>query len=135
MTKTKFIQSLGFICQNIVWSWSYVDHSNKRILFGIWSDLKMPGGEHLILSDKWIENSYGVKNLGYSQAIEHLKLVLFSNYELYTFEQTPINPKDEVRKTKEFSERIYKKHLVRRGDGFYSIGTGTSFESYVDVMK
>lgn len=62
MSRTEFLRSLGATCKNYSWSWSFIDETNKRIIFGAWEDLKSIDGKSvLILSHKWKENEQGRK--------------------------------------------------------------------------
>lgn len=36
MSRTEFLRSLGATCKNDMWSWSFIDETNKRIIFGAW---------------------------------------------------------------------------------------------------
>lgn len=33
MSRTEFLRSLGATCKNDMWSWSFIDETNKRIIF------------------------------------------------------------------------------------------------------
>lgn len=32
MSRTEFLRSLGATCKNDMWSWSFIDETNKRII-------------------------------------------------------------------------------------------------------
>lgn len=124
MSRTEFIESLGATCKNVAWSWSFIDESNKRIIFGAWEDLRSKNGkEILILSDGWQFSKKGIKKSGYTQAIEHIKKVLFEGYSLFTFKQVRKRKTENdsgVAKIDYFEAQIHFKNLVRRDDGWYA---------------
>ena len=118
-----FIQSLGATCRNWTWSWSFVNESDRKIIFGAW-DIKTDGGRALILSDKW-EVQNGRRNRGYPQSVEHLRLVEEKGYQLYTFN---ITHSDELQdeqgngpaKIKDFGRTVTRKWLTREGGNWYA---------------
>lgn len=118
-----FIQSLGATCRNWTWSWSFVNESDRKIIFGAW-DIKTDGGRALILSEKW-EVQNGRRNRGYLQSLKHLRLVEEKGYHLYTFN---ITHSDELQdeqgngpaKIKDFERTINRKWLVREGCNWYA---------------
>jgi 5-methylcytosine-specific restriction enzyme A len=89
MSKTKqsrraFIESVGATCQNWQWSWSFVNHAERFVVFGAW-DVNTSGRRCLILSGKWRLRNTGRRNPGYPQSREHIRLVVEEGYSLKTF--------------------------------------------------
>ncbi|HGW6614099.1 TPA: HNH endonuclease [Escherichia coli] len=131
MSRTEFLRSLGATCKNYSWSWSFIDETNKRIIFGAWEDLKSIDGKSvLILSHKWKENEQGRKKSGYSQSIEHINKILYEGYNLYTFCQV----RDEIKtssgaaKIKDFEKKIVRKYLTKINGDWYA--TDEEYYSY-----
>lgn len=124
MSRTDFIQSLGATCKNVAWSWSFIDETNKKIIFGAWEDLRSENCmDVLILSDSWQLSDKGIKKAGYTQAIEHIRKILFEGYSLYTFRQVRKSKKENdngVAKIESFERRIYFKNLTRKENGWYA---------------
>lgn len=88
MSRVEFLRSLGATCKNYNWSWSFIDETNKRIIFGAWDHLKSADGKSvLILSHDWRVDSQGRKKPGYKQSIEHINKILYDGYSLYIFYQ------------------------------------------------
>ena len=83
-SRRAFIESVGATCQNWQWSWSFVNHSERFVVFGAW-DVNTMGRRCLILSEKWKFKSTGRKTAGYPQSLEHIRLVAEEGYTLKTF--------------------------------------------------
>ncbi|MEJ2043285.1 MAG: HNH endonuclease [Reinekea sp.] len=87
MNRKKFIESQGATCRNWIWSWSFINESEKVIIFGAW-DTSTDGGTSLILSDTWKykdKGHNGHKRPAYEQSREHIRLIEEEGYELKTF--------------------------------------------------
>jgi 5-methylcytosine-specific restriction protein A len=83
MSRKKFIESHGATCANWYWSWSFINESEKIIIFGAW-DIHTEENTSLIFSEDWqIRN--GVRNKGYKQSIEHIRLIEEKGFQLKTF--------------------------------------------------
>ena len=65
MSRKQFIESVGATCKNWNWSWSFVNHQEKFVIFGLW-DVNEDG---LIFDQNWNGNGRGcVKTFGASHA-------------------------------------------------------------------
>ncbi|KQT41203.1 MULTISPECIES: hypothetical protein [unclassified Methylophilus] len=84
MNRKNFMLRNGATCSNWTWSWSFVNHKEKVIFFGTWFAENNQDKE-LILSEQW-EYLNKRKQPGYSQALEHIKLIE-KGYKLRTFKQ------------------------------------------------
>lgn len=84
MRRQAFVESQGATCKNWMWSWSFVNHKTKVILFGAW-DVHTEKGKALILAENWEISPRGRRQPGYSQALEHIKLIEEEGYVLQTF--------------------------------------------------
>ena len=84
MSRGEFVRSHGATCKNWNWSWSFINNNKKFIIFGAWDNLEDENGQ-LILTPNWETNPKGRKNAGYTQALEHLKLIEEEGYQLKTF--------------------------------------------------
>ncbi|MDR0212268.1 MAG: HNH endonuclease [Pseudomonas putida] len=116
-SRKAFIESLGATCKNWVWSWSFVNHQEQKIIFGE-RDTDISGGRSLILSEDWeIEN--GRRNSGYRQSVEHLRLVAEEGYELYTYK---IMNWDERRSADgpAFKRSITRKWLLKQNGEWFA---------------
>ncbi len=87
MNRKQFIKSHGGTCDNWTWSWSFVNHEKRFVIFGAW-DRFSDGKKEMILTQDWQINRGGRKSPGYSQSREHIRLVEEDAYELYTFPMT-----------------------------------------------
>ncbi|HEC73711.1 MAG TPA: HNH endonuclease [Methylophaga aminisulfidivorans] len=83
-SRKQFILSQGADCDNWTWSWSFVNHKKKEVIFGAW-DIHLQGGKCLIFKETWDQNVDGRKSAGYSQSFEHIRLVEEEGYRLKTF--------------------------------------------------
>lgn len=124
MTRKQFIESKGATCINWSWSWSFVNHKKKFVIFGAW-DQQTIGNESVILSETWASQN-GRRKAGYSQSIEHIKLIEEKGYKLKTF---PMEYSDEKRDEndngpaviKSFTPTLYNKQLLKKGVKWYAV--------------
>lgn len=84
MNRKQFIESQGATCRNWTWSWSFVNHKKKFVIFGAW-DLNTDGDTSLILSEEWQVSRRGRKQPAYEQSREHIRLIEEEGYKLMTF--------------------------------------------------
>ncbi|WP_062749574.1 HNH endonuclease [Erwinia persicina] len=123
MSRQSFLQGLGATCKNWNWSWSFIDVTNKKIIFGAWEDLKSEDGQRvLILSDDWSRGKDNAPKLGYKQSLEHIEKILLEGYSLHTFSQTR-HPKIDERETasiKSFVDELQPMYLERIDNGWYA---------------
>ena len=84
MNRKQLMESHGATCRNWYWSWSFVNEKEKIIFFGAW-DRFTEGTESLIFSETWHTNSKGIKNKGYKESRENIRLVEEEGYQLQTF--------------------------------------------------
>lgn len=125
MNRKQFIQSKGATCANWTWSWSFVNHDERFVIFGAWEDFQ-DGETQRLFSQSWeVSLVHGRRASGYSQSLEHLELVLKEEYRLFTF---------KMRKTKEtraadylgpskmagFDKELWEKKLLVVGDNYYA---------------
>lgn len=52
MNRKQFILSKGATCANWTWSWSFIDHSDMKVIFGAW-DTEADGEREVILRESW----------------------------------------------------------------------------------
>lgn len=84
MTRKTFIQSLGATCKNWQWSWSFINETERFVIFGAW-DVNTQGQKTLIFSEDWRLNANGNQNIGYAQSREHIRLIEDESFKLMTF--------------------------------------------------
>jgi hypothetical protein len=84
MNRRRFIESLGAACQNWTWSWSFVNHKERFVVFGAW-DINDDGNRTLILKEGWATSRRGRKQPAYPQSREHIRLIEEEGYRLKTF--------------------------------------------------
>lgn len=120
MNRKQFIQSEGATCRNWTWSWSFVNHQKRMVIFGTW-DVEQERERAVILREGWKKNSKDKKQPGYAQAIEHLQLVT-EGYELYTFKMKFAEHPDnsEVGVIENFERKLVKRFLSKEGDVWYA---------------
>ncbi len=125
MTRRQFIESNGATCNNWTWSWSFVNHAQRLVIFGAW-DKHTTGVRALILADGWERNPKGRRNAGYGQAREHIRLIKQEGYELRTFPMllsaaAPDVDAEGPSRIGGFAPVLTTKHLVRDGDAWYAV--------------
>ena len=138
MSRKNFIEAQGATCSNWNWSWSFVNHDQRFVIFGAW-DTNTDGDSALILSETWIKNNRGRRNPGYNQSREHIRLVEEEGYELKTFpmiyssenvDEHGVGPA----KIKDFIPELKTKLLTTVGNGWYASDgeSGVSIPQEID---
>jgi len=74
MSRKQFIQSQGATCNNWNWSWSFVNHPKRFVIFGAWEEFT-DGESVKIFAEDWRTNAKGYRSKGYNQSLEHIRLV------------------------------------------------------------
>lgn len=125
MNRKEFIESLGATGKNWTWSWSFINEKDKVVIFGAWTHLYDEDLGWMILSDDWKMSAKGRWNPGYTQALEHLRLVESEKYKLFTFPMVkappkPGAPKNAPAKIQEIIQELSAGTLVRDGSEWYS---------------
>ena len=124
MNRKQFIESHGATCKNWNWSWSFINESDKIVIFGAW-DRFTQGKTAMILTEDWRINRAGRKSPGYDQSREHIRLVEEEGYRLKTF---PMKYSEELEgddgtgpgKIGGFTSVITEKTLTRVGNAWYA---------------
>jgi 5-methylcytosine-specific restriction protein A len=132
MTRREFIESVGGACQNWQWSWSFVNHAKRFVVFGAW-DRNTTSRRSLILSEGWQTNSHGRKNPGFQQSREHIRLVEGDGYSLKTF---PMEYSDERKDEhgigpatiKGFVPTLFDRRLKKIGNSWYACDTSDDIQ-------
>lgn len=76
---SKFCESLDCPLRNTVWSWSSINHDNRRALFSVWSD-RLAGGRTVM----WDKADFEYKRRrGGKEKIENLEAAMAGRYETY----------------------------------------------------
>ena len=123
MSRRQFLESHGATCRNWAWSWSFINETEKTIIFGAW-DKNQAGNRALILSEDWEISRLGRRLPGYAQAREHIRLVEQDGYSLKTFPMaySEIAEEDDAgpAKIKDFVPVLTAKSLIRVGNGWYA---------------
>jgi 5-methylcytosine-specific restriction protein A len=124
MSRREFIEAQGATCKNWTWSWSFVNHKRKVVIFGAW-DRNTDGNTSLILSTNWEVSAKGRRQPAYEQAREHIRLVEEEGYQLQTFpliysdaykDENGIGPS----KIGGFEEILTNKSLKMVGNSWYA---------------
>ncbi|SPZ37406.1 Predicted restriction endonuclease [Plesiomonas shigelloides] len=112
MSRKKFMESVGATCKNWNWSWSFVNHDEKFVVFGHW-DVHKDG---LIFDESW-------KGAGKKQSLEHVSLIQDHGYSLKTFPMQYDETDTGTAKIKSFDWILEDKHLARVGRLWYALST------------
>jgi hypothetical protein len=122
-SRKKFIESLGAICANWYWSWSFINREEKKIIFGAWQDF-ISGNRALIFSEEW-KIKGGRNRSSWPESRENLRLVEEEGYSLHVFTmiEDPDHPEKEYgrRKIGAILNDIAKADLFKEGDEWYAI--------------
>ena len=127
MSRRRFMESHGATCRNWRNSWSFVNHSRKLVIFGAW-DVQTSGNRSLILNEAWERSDKtGNRQPGYSQAVEHIRLVESGAYTLATF---PITYSDAQKDSSghgpatigDFASDLRQRNLIKEGRKWFAVG-------------
>lgn len=127
MSRRAFIERHGATCANWTWSWSFVNHRKRFVIFGEWQS-ESPASRGLILAESWeyLQKKSGPRRQpGYYQAREHVDLVSTRGYRLFTFPQEHADTGEDKASIKRFVPRLTPKKMVRRGARWYAISVGS----------
>lgn len=125
MTRKQFVESVGASCRNWRWSWSFVNHDKKFVLFGAWDAFQQPDGA-VIMSEDWEKTKTGGRTPAYSQSIEHLRLIEEEGYTLKVFTMIMANKEElfadlEPAKIGGFVPEIQDCRLEKRGRDWFAV--------------
>jgi 5-methylcytosine-specific restriction protein A len=140
-SRKQFIESHGATCKNWIWSWSFINHQEKFVIFGAW-DINVKNHMTLIFSKDWEFNHQGRKSSGFDQSSEHIQLIEKQGYTLKTFpmkystanqDENGIGPA----KIEDFTPKLDVKHLDRIDNNWYaSIGEiGVQIAKELDINE
>ena len=122
MRRKQFIESHGATCKNWSWSWSFINETDKFIIFGAW-DIYDSGNKVQIFCKDWAISRKGRKP-GYRQSREHIRLIEEEGYQLKTFpmERMVADEIDEgaPAKIKSFTPELSLKKLIRIENSWYA---------------
>lgn len=82
-SRKRFIESLGATCSNWNWSWSFVNHDEKKVIFGAWQDF-IKGNRALIFSNEW-KTRRDRNQSPWPESRENLRLIEEESYSLHVF--------------------------------------------------
>lgn len=125
MTRKRFIESHGATCTNWNFSWSFINTSERLIIFGAW-DQQTTGKMSMILSEDWQTNKKGRKNKGYKQSREHVRLIEEEGYRLMTFPMQYSEREDGTAKIEGFTPQLSERTLSKIGTAWYAVDSGSA---------
>ena len=119
MNQKKFIESQGATCKNWYWSWSFVNHARRIVIFGA-VDRNIVGKKTIILSEDWRKNRRGEKP-AFGQSLEHIRLIEEEGYQLMTFPKFWKDSKAGRSKIERFIPKLTKKKLRKAGGDWFAL--------------
>ena len=139
MTRKQFIESTGAPCKNWNWSWSFINDSERLIIFGAW-DRFTNGRIAMIFSEDWRVNNRGHKSAGYNQSREHVRLIEEEGYRLMTFpmEYTEASGEDDKNagpRIGGFTQELSEKKLTRVGRAWYAADSNPTIPLAEELTK
>lgn len=128
MSRKQFILSHGATCDNWNWSWSFVNHERKFVIFGAW-DIYTEDDAALVFSEDWRFDQNGRAKAGWEQSRRHIRLIEEQGYSLLTFPILHSNEKQDEHgygpaKIKGVVEQLSPKTLKRDGKEWYASDSG-----------
>ena len=122
MSRKRFIESMGGTCANWYWSWSFVNHNERKIFFGAWED-HIENERALIFSDTW-EVRRNRRQNAWPQGREHVRLVEEEKYQLLIYPMVCANPEATVgtgpRKIKRIEPRVIPARLTKEDSDWFA---------------
>ncbi len=118
VSRKQFIELNGATCRNWNWSWSFVNHEERFVIFGLW-DIHKDG---LIFKNTWEGN-------GRKQSLEHIDLVENQGYRLKTFLMEYGQTESGNAKIKSFSKTLEDKLLFGNGGNWYALNEDMELET------
>jgi 5-methylcytosine-specific restriction protein A len=123
-SRKAFIESHGATCRNWTWSWSFVNESQRIVIFGAW-DRFSSGNRSLILDEAWATTSAGRRSSAYRQSREHVRLVEEAGYSLLTFPLKYSTKRQDAdgqgpARIDGFVPELTRRTLVRVGSSWYA---------------
>lgn len=126
VSRKAFVESHGATCSNWTWSWSFVNHDDRFVIFGAW-DTEDDGSKVMVLAEEWA-TLRDRKQPGYLQSREHVRLVEEEGYRLFTFpmQQSRTEPGNDesAAKIAGFTPELSERELIRVGTGWYAVADG-----------
>lgn len=125
MSRKQFIELNGATCDNWTWSWSFVNHKDRIVIFGAWEHWK-EGSETKIFDKSWSVSDTGRKENGFSQSMRHIKLVQDEGYLLKTFKMIISDERKNEKglgpaKIEKFDRELTPMYLDERDDKWYAV--------------
>jgi hypothetical protein len=123
-SRKHFIESLGATCANWNWSWSFVNHDDKKIFFGAWQDF-IEGNRALIFSHDW-KTRQGKNRPSWPESRENIRLIEDEGYSLHVYTMI-LDPDSESefgdgpRKIGAILNDVAQAELVRDGDDWFAV--------------
>ncbi|WP_300586073.1 HNH endonuclease [Marivita sp.] len=117
-SRKQFIQDHGATCKNWQWSWSFINTQERFVIFGAVEE-EADTGDEVILRDAWQVNQINLRREpGYTQAIEHIRLVEEQGYALYTYpvliDSNSPSSTGGPAKIKSFERTLNERQLLRK---------------------
>ena len=123
VSRKAFVESHGATCKNWTWSWSFVNHEDRFVIFGAW-DKEDDGSNVMILAEDWA-TLRDRRQPGYPQSREHIRLVEEEGYRLYTFpmqhSRTEPGNNESAAKIAGFTPELSERDLIRFGSRWYAV--------------
>jgi 5-methylcytosine-specific restriction enzyme A len=128
-SRRAFIEKTGATCANWNWSWSFVNHEKKFVIFTAWKD-RVYDGTCRILSPEWKFTKEGRRRNGYDESVDNVHLVADKGYILYLLMTTVKQPyiDGETRQIASIDKIMKRAELARVDDDWFGtiIKTETS---------
>lgn len=138
VSRREFIEKYGATCANWNWSWSFVNHQKRFVIFGLWRDFQT-AKLGLILHSDWQLDNKNRKKPGYTQAIEHIRLIEQEGYGLKTFPMAGVlrNPEKGLLSASQITAikpELIDARLIVLPDGWYASHTDDNFETIPETV-
>jgi 5-methylcytosine-specific restriction protein A len=133
MSRKKFIESNGATCKNWNWSWSFVNHKKKFVIFGYWDWNEDP--DHIIiLKESWAYHN-NKRNKGYSEAIKYIDLIYNNGYSLKIFPMIEKKglPEGSAASIDYIIKELYDRSIEKVGNEWQAVNSKSIFNSPEEI--
>lgn len=138
MNRKQFILSIGATCSNWNWSWSFVNHDKRFVVFG-YSENDSNGDQLKIFSEDWEFGQDGKKKRAYLQSLSHIDLVQNKDYQLkvYKLEYETIKNKKgfQVESIKSFEHELHYRKLTKNKRDWFAVDYINEYEQIAEYIE
>ena len=120
MSIKQWMESMEFTCHNFRNAWSYINHKEKRIIFGMWEHHYQEETKSGLIYDYNWTTVKGSQLPDMRHSAENLKLIGYQDYNLSIFIQRAKDINTKPIERYNYKELLYPAKLKRIGSQYYA---------------